>query len=184
MPHGKYPILNNAYQQLNASSPTHWHIAPPPSMLICIPSPWSGTWWTYRHHSWATGGCLWLQERIKITKLTHNITYHVLWVELTLICNTSSDRKLELGRSGSTRLSQNVTASVSMQSTTSDIGDATNDWEETGRCGLEAISTEMAARQTPHCHHLVCTSLDSCKKKRGALFHNTIHLPRYTRPCT
>lgn len=94
MPHGKYPILNNAYQQLNASSPTHWHIAPPPSMLICIPSPWSGTWWTYRHHSWATGGCLWLQERIKITKLTHNITYHVLWVELTLICNTSSDRNL------------------------------------------------------------------------------------------
>ena len=134
-------------------------------MLIYIPFPWSGTWWTYRHHSWATGGCLWLQERIKITRLTHNITQHVLWVELTVICNTSSDRELELGRSGSTRLSQKINDFVSMQSTA-----YTHIWhwrchkycEKTGRCSLEAISTEM-----PHCHHLVCTGLDSCKKKHG-----------------
>ena len=65
-----------------ASSPTHWHVAPPSSILICIPSPWSGTWWTYRHHSWATGGCLWLQERIKITKLTqYNIACSLGWVD-------------------------------------------------------------------------------------------------------
>ena len=78
--------------------------------------------------------------------MTHNITQHVLWVELTVICNTSSDRELELGRSGSTRLSQNINAwsweglgaqgclkklmilfqCNLLHTHTSDIGDATN----------------------------------------------------------
>ena len=50
-----------------------WNVPLLPSFCYGLPSPWSETWWTCQHHSWATEDCLWLQERNNITIRRHQM---------------------------------------------------------------------------------------------------------------